>query len=1052
MYFRPDCRTTLNEVIPTEAEPSSIPPLQRVPLTFGSIPLPSYHYITDEIQENQKYLLVFQHQGTQYGHAFSDPRLFSTNGQLSWVEETSYVLYIPHNISEFTLYCHNATVSKTFYTVHTRRRFNVLASDIESRPLQTVGLPANQINFVFLSAGYKAADKEKFFADAQTVFTDIKYPSFSDQRIVNLFLKESVPFSRYAPFFNVFAVFQPSVDSGASITGGAQVNNNLMCTYPIDPTGTGLRCDMALSVALAQASAARARDYKDRTAIIVLVNHNRYGGTGLFLPDTRLAVFSNSLITPQPSKTGGTTPVGPYDRVRMTSLVSHEMGHAFTNLMDEYDIGRTEPKNIPKSNCAFSSALADLPWKHWLTPENKAAVAASIFSINSTGNGAEYAVDAIANPVCGYTNYYRAARKCMMSKLTEYYMCPVCREAATLKLMESPPAFTWPQCPLKDQLMMVPSSQSSHVYLLLNTELTQDKDFDITWSSSVPSGIALSECTSGSTSLTCRRILAPFPQGDSNIYKFTVTITHKSKWIVQSTDFTKFPWTQSTSFSVRFYDTATPPQQSRFNSTTTGTDSCSSKSQLQQIAGATSYKFRCALVPNATCSLELTAPDYVRPDTSVAIEETAQFMFYVVIGIAIVCLLLWVWAIMYYRGESRHIARPIFQTEYSGPMKIITWIMTATAVGLMLLSITLLGVGLYAYGSMGPFGQILLFCGLVLAFALYILAFTGYWAVQNRSKRILCMNGLLLLIALACSTASSLVIMSVNSDLQNAGGDWYERLDDLWRALVQGQPEYACQMELYLQCTGFEHSCDSVRANPDDCPSCPGTIGKPWSPCRKIMTDFVNDNYTTLFYSTLSVTIATVFAVLFNGALFFEVRSMKMKVATMNENRLRRHKSYGKISKDIKALVLLQSLDHRDKHNLMIEFKKIDRDKSGTLSKKELRQFLHSALCYNASPEEIDRIYKIADCDGDGQLSMAEFFGLFTLSGSGAKLDAPLMTNERQRKALQKLHQELRNNGVEDEEMSPPGQSPQAGHSVQSPQHQAKPPAAHFPGGHRPSI
>lgn len=79
----------------------------------------------------------------------------------------------------------------------------ILATPI-IRKIVDSGDPKNRIDIVFMGDGYTAAEEAKFFADMERLTTD-------------MFTGDT--FAQYLPLFNVWAVLQPSIESGIGVGG-----------------------------------------------------------------------------------------------------------------------------------------------------------------------------------------------------------------------------------------------------------------------------------------------------------------------------------------------------------------------------------------------------------------------------------------------------------------------------------------------------------------------------------------------------------------------------------------------------------------------------------------------------------------------------------------------------------------------------------------------------------------------------------------------------------------------------------------------------------------
>ncbi|TYZ65921.1 hypothetical protein PybrP1_004262 [[Pythium] brassicae (nom. inval.)] len=177
------------------------------------------------------------------------------------------------------------------------------------------GDPKNRIDIVFMGDGYTAAEESKFFADMERLTND-------------MFTGET--FAQYLPLFNVWAVLQPSAESGIGVDGTPKDT-----TFGLYRDGTELRAVFTSKPAearrLCELVGANACDFPS-----LIGNDDFYGGLGgEFVISTR-------------SPTSGTV------------VLRHEMGHNFGDVGDEYDGSESFGANAAESLYAIS-------WKHWLT-------------------------------------------------------------------------------------------------------------------------------------------------------------------------------------------------------------------------------------------------------------------------------------------------------------------------------------------------------------------------------------------------------------------------------------------------------------------------------------------------------------------------------------------------------------------------------------------------------------------------------------------------------------------------------------------------------------
>jgi len=188
----------------------------------------------------------------------------------------------------------------------------------EVRTLVQQGDPANRIDLTIVGDGYTAAEKDKFFSDAQSITED-------------LFGQKT--FASYLPLFNVHAVFVPSAESG--LTDGNVRKNTALGLYR-DPPGSKRAIMPGNTRAIERAIAlAPDADYP-----ILMANDAYYGGLG-----GRYAITTSS---PESGKV----------------VLRHELGHNFGEVGEEYDGGHVY-------DGANSSRGNNVKWSHWLAGDLK---------------------------------------------------------------------------------------------------------------------------------------------------------------------------------------------------------------------------------------------------------------------------------------------------------------------------------------------------------------------------------------------------------------------------------------------------------------------------------------------------------------------------------------------------------------------------------------------------------------------------------------------------------------------------------------------------------
>ncbi len=191
----------------------------------------------------------------------------------------------------------------------------------EVRALYKQGEDSNRIVLTFLGDGYTEAERSKFFDDINRMVRD-------------MFTSDT--FKSFLPFFNIYAVFTPSRDSGIS---DLQSKSTAFGLYR-SPRGSK-RGIMPGNNRAIEAALKLINSYTDYPVIIA--NDDFYGGLG-----GRYAISTRS------HNSG-------------TMVLRHELGHNFSNVGEEYDGGGV----YSGANFSYS---ANVPWAHWLQGTTRASV------------------------------------------------------------------------------------------------------------------------------------------------------------------------------------------------------------------------------------------------------------------------------------------------------------------------------------------------------------------------------------------------------------------------------------------------------------------------------------------------------------------------------------------------------------------------------------------------------------------------------------------------------------------------------------------------------
>ena len=231
----------------------------------------------------------------------------------------------------------------------------------------------NRANLIILGDGYTSSEQAKFLTDANSI-----YGKFF----------QTLPYTEYKNYFNVFAVEVISTQSGASHPGNS--SDNACGTQPVATVnnyfGSSFDCGggsyhrllcASKNSAITSVLAANTPFYNQA---LVIVNTTYYGGAG-----------------------------GQYAVSSMASSASeiaiHEVGHSFPNLADEYWAG-SQYATDSKPNMTSNGNASTVKWKIWN-------------GVNSVG----------VYPHSGDPNWFKpTTNNCKMEVLGKAF-CPVCYES-----------------------------------------------------------------------------------------------------------------------------------------------------------------------------------------------------------------------------------------------------------------------------------------------------------------------------------------------------------------------------------------------------------------------------------------------------------------------------------------------------------------------------------------------------------------------------------------------------------------------------------------------
>lgn len=311
--------------------------------------------------------------------------------------------------------------------------FEELTSEVEVIRLAGQADPANAVNVTILSDGYLASDHEEFTQDAAQVAN---------------YLMTLEPFASFGNHINVWSVWTPSLEQGASYDCACDFfdSDSENCAVPHDDCSDSLRDNMYGSVFTVRAlfaanpfstgaptldmdrnifptflfriGMAQSLSAPDGTPIsgdvaILLTREEKEGAFGFFAASVTTAYKDDP------------------DPFHLAHLATHEFGHAFGLLGDEYSTSSDVCQNFELTPLFpnFSAIPEDGDFPHW-----EPWVTLTAPWPNTTDQGSADAVGCfVPSPgggnckVDGVDVLCRPAKSCKM-KTNSGAFCPVCRD------------------------------------------------------------------------------------------------------------------------------------------------------------------------------------------------------------------------------------------------------------------------------------------------------------------------------------------------------------------------------------------------------------------------------------------------------------------------------------------------------------------------------------------------------------------------------------------------------------------------------------------------
>jgi len=194
------------------------------------------------------------------------------------------------------------------------------------------GDPHTKVDVAFIAEGYTQTEEAKLKADLD--------------RFVGVFFKLE-PYKTYKDRFNIYGVFEPSLESGCDEPSHGSFKNTAL-NSSFDALGSERYLLTEDNKSLHDIAAHVPYD-----ALFIMVNHKRYGGGGIY---NLYCTFTT-------------------DNQWYEYLMLHEFGHSFAGLGDEYytsDVAYNEfyPKGVEPTEPNITALLnpKNLKWKALATP------------------------------------------------------------------------------------------------------------------------------------------------------------------------------------------------------------------------------------------------------------------------------------------------------------------------------------------------------------------------------------------------------------------------------------------------------------------------------------------------------------------------------------------------------------------------------------------------------------------------------------------------------------------------------------------------------------
>ncbi len=259
-----------------------------------------------------------------------------------------------------------------------------LKTPIKSFKIHDSGDASKKLDIVLIAEGYTQSEIQKFMNDAQR---------FKD------YLLACDPFKQYKSDINIWAIPSVSVESGTDIPGKGIYKNTLFDSH-FYTFGTERYLNTTNNIAIRNAAANAPYDQ-----IYILVNTDKYGGAGIY--------NFYSICTA--------------DNKYSDFVFTHEFGHAFAGLADEYYTSEVGVEDFYDLNSEpwepNITTLVDFNKKWKSMVANSTPIPTPDIEENADILGAFEGGGYIAKGI------YRPKHDCSMKSIRYNDFCPVCTKA-----------------------------------------------------------------------------------------------------------------------------------------------------------------------------------------------------------------------------------------------------------------------------------------------------------------------------------------------------------------------------------------------------------------------------------------------------------------------------------------------------------------------------------------------------------------------------------------------------------------------------------------------